>query len=132
LQTPQTFQQPATQQPAVAREEKNAGVALILSLFFTGSGQVYNGETVKGIGILICALIGYMLFIIPGILVVCYGLYDAYTTAQKMNKGEITYKSASMGTVIIFIVAELIVVVLFFFIVAAAIMGNSYNSYYPY
>jgi TM2 domain-containing membrane protein YozV len=132
LQTPQTFQQPVVQQPAAAREEKNAAVALILSLFFTGSGQVYNGETVKGIGILICALIGYMIFIIPGILVVCYGLYDAYTTAQKMNKGEITYKSASMGTVIVFIVAELVVVVLFFFIVAAAIMGSSYNPYYYY
>ncbi|MDD1696014.1 MAG: hypothetical protein LUQ54_03865 [Methanoregula sp.] len=132
MQTPQTFQQPAAQQPSVAREEKNAAIALILSLFFTGSGQVYNGETVKGIGILICALIGYMLFIIPGILVVCYGIYDAYTTAQKMNKGEITYKSASMGSVIIFIVAEIIVVLLFFFIVAAALMGSSYDPYYYY
>ncbi len=81
LQTPQTFQQPTTQQPvytqqpAVVREEKNVGVALILSFFFTGSGQVYNGETGKGIAILIAALIGYMLFIIPGVIVVLYGLY---------------------------------------------------------
>jgi TM2 domain-containing membrane protein YozV len=132
LQTPQTFQQPAVQQPAVAHEEKNVVVALILSLFFTGSGQVYNGETGKGIGILIAALIGYMLFIIPGVLVVLYGLYDAYTTAQKMNKGEIPFKPASMGIVIAFIVAEIIIAMLFFFIAAAAIMSNSYNPYYNY
>ena len=130
--TPQpTAQQPVyTQQPAVVREEKNVGVALILSFFFTGSGQVYNGETGKGIGILIGSLIGYMLFIIPGVLVVLYGLYDAYTTAQKMNKGEIPFKPASMGIVIAYIVAEIIIALLFFFIVAAAIMGSSYPNYY--
>jgi TM2 domain-containing membrane protein YozV len=138
LQTPQTFQQPTaqqpvyTQQPAAVHEEKNAAIAVILSFFFTGSGQVYNGETGKGIGILIAALIGYMLFIIPGVIVVLYGLYDAYTTAQKMNKGEIPFKPASMGIVIAFIVVEIIIALLFFFIVAAALMGSSYDPYYYY
>jgi TM2 domain-containing membrane protein YozV len=136
VQTPQTFQQPAaqqpvyTQQPVAVREEKNAGVALILSFFFTGSGQVYNGEMGKGIGVLIGTVIGYMIFVIPGLLVFLYGLYDAYTTAQKMNKGEIPYKPTSMGAVIAFIVAEIVVALLFFFVVMAAIMGSSSPYYY--
>ena len=136
MQTTQTFQQPAaqqavyTQQPVAVREEKNAGVALILSFFFTGSGQVYNGEMGKGIGVLIGTVIGSMIFFIPGLLVFLYGLYDAYTTAQKMNKGEIPSKPTSMGTVIAFIVAEIVVALVFFFVVMAMIMGSSSPYYY--
>jgi TM2 domain-containing membrane protein YozV len=136
VQTPQIFKQPAaqqpvyTQQPVAVREEKNAGVALILSFFFTGSGQVYNGEMGKGIGVLLGTIIGYMIFVIPGLLVFLYGLYDAYTTAQKMNKGEIPYKPTSMGAVIAFIVAEIVVALLFLFVVMAMIMGSSSPYYY--
>jgi TM2 domain-containing membrane protein YozV len=136
VQTTQTFQQPTahqaayTQQPVAVREEKNAGVALILSFFFTGSGQVYNGEMGKGIGVLLGTIIGYMIFVIPGLLVFLYGLYDAYTTAQKMNKGEIPYKPTSMGAVIAFIVAEIVVALLFLFVVMAMIMGSSTPYYY--
>jgi len=136
VQTTHTFQQPAaqqpvyTQQPVAVREEKNAGVALILSFFFTGSGQVYNGEMGKGIGVLLGTIIGYMIFVIPGLLVFLYGLYDAYTTAQKMNKGEIPYKPTSMGAVIAFIVAEIVIALLFLFVVMAMIMGSSSPSYY--
>ena len=136
MQTTQTFQQPAaqqavyTQQPVAVREEKNAGVALILSFFFTGSGQVYNGEMGKGIGVLIGTVIGSMIFFIPGLLVFLYGLYDAYTTAQKMNKGEIPSKPTSMGAVIAFIIVEIVVALLFLFVVMAMIMGSSSPYYY--
>jgi TM2 domain-containing membrane protein YozV len=136
VQTTQTFQQPAaqqavyTQQPVAVREEKNAGVALILSFFFTGSGQVYNGEMGKGIGVLIGTVIGSMIFFIPGLLVFLYGLYDAYTTAQKMNKGEIPSKPTSMGAVIAFIIVEIVVALLFLFVVMAMIMGSSSPYYY--
>ena len=136
MQTTQTFQQPVppqpvyTQQPVAVREEKNAVVALILSFFFTGSGQVYNGEMGKGIGVLIGTVIGSMIFFVPGMLVFLYGLYDAYTTAQKMNKGEIPSKPTSMGTVIAFIVAEIVVALVFFFVVMAMIMGSSSPYYY--
>jgi TM2 domain-containing membrane protein YozV len=136
VQTTQTFQQPAaqqpvyTQQPVAVRQEKNAGVALILSFLFTGSGQVYNGEMGKGIGVLLGTIIGYMIFVIPGLLVFLYGLYDAYTTAQKMNKGEIPYKPTSMGAVIGFIVVEIILAIVFFLFLMAMIMGSSTPYYY--
>jgi TM2 domain-containing membrane protein YozV len=129
VQTAQTFQQAPAAQPAAAQpapaaaQEKNPGIAAILAVFFTGSGQVYNGETGKGIGLLIAALIGYLIFIVPGIIVWAYGIYDAYTTAVKMNKGEIPFKQATAGTLIGYIVAWIIIVVLFFLIIAAFVYG---------
>jgi TM2 domain-containing membrane protein YozV len=114
----------------VVKTEKNAGVAAILSFFFPGSGQVYNGETGKGIGILIGTIIGYFIFVIPGVIVWLYGLYDAYTTAQKMNKGEIPYVETSMGKVVGFIVAEIILALLVFLVIAAIVFGSGYPNYY--
>jgi hypothetical protein len=91
---------------------------------------VYNGQTGKGIGFLIGFLIGYMLFVIPGVIVWLYGIYDAYTTAQKMNKGEIPFIASSTGTVIAFIVVEFILVIVFFAIIIAMVMGSSPSYYY--
>ena len=123
-------QQPIyTQQPAAVKEDKNPIVAAILSFFFPGSGQAYNGQTGKGIGVFICFIIGYMIFIIPGLIVFIYGVYDAYSSAQKMNKGEIPYIASSNGAVIGFIVVEIILMLLFFFVIFAMIMGNSPRYY---
>jgi TM2 domain-containing membrane protein YozV len=121
-----------TQQSAVIKKEKNALAAALLSFLFTGSGQVYNGETGKGIGILIGAIIGYFIFVIPGVLVILYGVYDAYSTAQKMNKGEIPYVEVSNGKVIGFIIAEIVIFVIVFIILAALIyeIGGSPSYYY--
>ena len=66
-----------------------------------------------------------MIFIIPGLIVFIYGVYDAYSSAQKMNKGEIPYIASSTGVVIGFIVVEIILMVLFFFVISAMIMGSS-------
>jgi TM2 domain-containing membrane protein YozV len=110
-----------TGQPPIVKKEKNALAAALFSVLFTGSGQVYNGQTMKGIGILIAAIIGYFLFVIPGLIVIIYGIYDAYTTAQKMNKGELPFIDVSVGKVIMFIVAEIIIFVIVFTILAAII-----------
>lgn len=129
--TTQTFQQapPAqqpvyTQQPGVVKQDKNTTAAAILSFFFIGSGQVYNGQIGKGIGFLIGLVITSFIPILP-IIVWIYGVYDAYTTAQKMNKGEIPYIASSTGTVLGFIVVEIILVIVFFLFIFAMIMGSS-------
>ena len=135
MQTPQTFQQPATQQPVYTQQpvavkaEKSPVVAGILSFIFAGSGQVYNGQTGKGIGILIGVIITSFIPVLP-LLVVIYGVYDAYTTAQKMNKGEIAYIESSTGKVIGFIVVEIILLLLFFLVIMAMIVGSSPGYYY--
>ncbi|MCX6688639.1 MAG: hypothetical protein NTZ39_02950 [Methanoregula sp.] len=103
---------------------------MILSFFFPGAGQVYNGETGKGIGLLIGSLIGYCIFIVPGVIVWLYGLYDAYTVAQKMIKGEILFKSSSTGALIGYIIAEIIIAIIFFVVIAAFIFALSSPHYY--
>ncbi|NMB80139.1 MAG: zinc ribbon domain-containing protein [Methanomicrobiales archaeon] len=130
MQSAQTFQQPApaqpvyTPQPVPARAEKSGGLALVLSFLFLGSGQVYNGQTGKGIGFLIGLILICWIPILP-FLVWIYCLYDAYTTAQKMNRGEIPYAETSWGTVIGFIVVEIIIAIVLFLFLFALMMGSS-------
>ncbi|MBC7118874.1 MAG: zinc-ribbon domain-containing protein [Methanobacteriaceae archaeon] len=74
-------------------EQKNPGLAAVLSALWVGLGQIYNGEIGKGIllmivyaisAVLILAFIGMVTTPILWI----YGIYDAYDTAKKINTGE--------------------------------------------
>ncbi len=71
---------------------KNAGLAAVLSFLVCGLGQIYNGQIGKGIALLVaagisgllCAVaIGFILLPVAWI----YGIYDAYRTAEEINKG---------------------------------------------
>jgi len=82
------------------QEEKSLILSLILSFFISGAGQIYNGlgqanngQIEKGIilfiGYLICWALSFLIipaFILFGIWI--FGMYDAYTTAKKINAGE--------------------------------------------
>lgn len=70
--------------------------ALILSFFIPGLGQIYNGNINNGIILIIATVISWILtslcvgfFIF--IMIWVYAMYDAYTTAVKINRGEISY-----------------------------------------
>ncbi|RBQ23521.1 hypothetical protein ALNOE001_08760 [Candidatus Methanobinarius endosymbioticus] len=76
----------------VYRNEKNAGLAAVLSFLIIDLGQIYNREIAKGLILLsvfyLC--IALFLFIIPPILALIlwvYAIYDAYTTTKKINEG---------------------------------------------
>lgn len=80
-------------QIAGTTEEKSPILALILSVFFPGIGQFYNGQPKKGIILIIAAIISVALFIIMigavlYLIVWVYALYDAYTSAVSINNGE--------------------------------------------
>lgn len=71
-------------------EMKSSGIAVILSFFITGLGQIYNGQIGKGILFIIIGfilalsfsiLIGFLLFPLFWI----YNMYDAYETAERIN-----------------------------------------------
>jgi TM2 domain-containing membrane protein YozV len=77
-------------------------LSVILSFILPGLGQVYNGQAKKGIillagyilmwiasFVLMIVLIGFCLMLIP-IVIWLYAMYDAYVTADKVNKGEPT------------------------------------------
>jgi TM2 domain-containing membrane protein YozV len=74
-------------------ELKNPYVASGLSVI-SGVGQIYNGQTHKGLFYLasffICLVLSsfYIMFLIL-IVVWFYAIYDAYITAKKINAGEI-------------------------------------------
>jgi TM2 domain-containing membrane protein YozV len=70
---------------------KNPGLAAVLSFFFTGLGQFYNGQFAKGVlfivGGVVCialmlALVGFILY--PILLLV--NIWDAYRSAVKINR----------------------------------------------
>lgn len=79
--------------------QKNPIIALLLSFLFPGVGQIYNGQILKGaiilvayFGIIFLAialsffLIGICLFVVP-VIIWLYAMYDAYTSANKINRG---------------------------------------------
>ena len=82
-----TYQEPVYQQ-------KNPGVAAVLSALYVGLGQIYNGEIAKGLILIVAYFVSILLtfvmigFITSPILWV-FGIYDAYNTAKKINSGEI-------------------------------------------
>lgn len=74
-------------------EKKSSGIAAIASFFIPGLGQIYNGQIGKGIMFIILAIIfGILIIAIIGIVLLplfwVYNIYDAYKTAEKINRGE--------------------------------------------
>jgi len=74
----------------VSLSEKNAGLAAVLSFFWCGLGQIYNGQIAKGVTMVVCYFISFLLFfVLLGFLTTpvlwIWGMVDAYQTAEKMN-----------------------------------------------
>jgi TM2 domain-containing membrane protein YozV len=70
---------------------KNPGVAAVLSFFFCGLGQIYNGQIFKGIVMFVAYSISLlMMFILIGFITSpilwIWGIYDAYRNAERINK----------------------------------------------
>lgn len=82
---------------------KSAGSAAVLSVIFSGLGQIYNGQIFKGIVVLVLQatnvfvvteffiasiiLIPLALLSIPfAIIVWIWAVYDAYSNAEKINR----------------------------------------------
>jgi len=69
---------------------KNPGLAAVLSFFYMGLGQIYNGQIGKGIAFIVAYTVSWILiFVLIGLLTTpilwIYGMYDAYKSAEKVN-----------------------------------------------
>lgn len=69
---------------------KSSGLAAILSFFWTGVGQIYNGQILKGIILIVVQVVNSLLmFVLIGFvtypIVWIWGMYDAYKTSEKIN-----------------------------------------------
>jgi TM2 domain-containing membrane protein YozV len=112
-----------TGNPAPVREEqKSALIAGVCSTVLPGLGQVYNGETAKGFTLFILTgaglTLGLVLSAIPGLvasitgpIIWLYAIYNAHSTAGKMNRGEIPFREMRMLHAILFVVFAIAVVV---------------------
>jgi TM2 domain-containing membrane protein YozV len=109
--------------PAPPRPEKNQMTAGFCSTVLPGLGQVYNGETGKGFAIFLLTLAGLALFIIPGLIVWLYGIYDAYNVSGKMNTGEVPFRETRTLHMVLFIVFAVAVIVIALVIIIAMLMA---------
>jgi hypothetical protein len=122
-------------------EEKSGFVAVICSFFIPGLGQTYNGELAKGLGFLIVTLffIGILGIgiksgwgILLGLIFWIVNIYDAFSTARKMNKGWIIFKSTKSSHMILFIILFFVIACLFAIItvamIAVSVLGSSPSS----
>jgi TM2 domain-containing membrane protein YozV len=71
--------------------KKNPGLAAVASFFLSGLGQIYNGEILKGVLLMVIQVINVLLmFVVIGFvtypLVWVYGIWDAYKSAEKFNQ----------------------------------------------
>ncbi len=69
---------------------KNSGIAAVLSFFWSGAGQIYNGQIGKGLLFIVlhvvCALLCIVLIGIPLLFALwVWSIYDAYSTAEQIN-----------------------------------------------
>jgi TM2 domain-containing membrane protein YozV len=75
----------------IMQPKKNPGLAAVASYFFAGLGQIYNGDILKGVLLMIVQVINVLLcFVLVGFLtypvVWIYGIWDAYKSAEKFNQ----------------------------------------------
>jgi hypothetical protein len=97
-------------------------------------GQTYNGQIGKGIGIWSGLILFYALMIagidffsIPLIIIWAYGVYDAYSTANKINAGQIMYTDTNVGHIIGFVIVAIIIGFVLAAFIAGFITGFSSN-----
>jgi len=65
--------------PLAAGAKPNAGIAAVLSLFFPGAGQIYREKIGVGIAWFVAVTIGYIMLVIPGLILHGFCIYDAAT-----------------------------------------------------
>jgi TM2 domain-containing membrane protein YozV len=58
--------------------QQKHGLPALLSFFIPGLGQMVKGQVGKGILIFIGTIVGFMLLIIPGIIIWLWQIIDAY------------------------------------------------------
>lgn len=79
------YQQGYAPQVVLYAKRKEPGLALFLSFFFPGLGQIYNGDVGKGIALMIGFWLLVWVFI--GWIFWIWSMVDAYRTANDINMG---------------------------------------------
>jgi len=65
--------------------KKSAGLAAFISFLLPGAGQMYGGKIGMGIIWLIAGVLGYWIWVVPGIIIHLCCIVNAYKSIQKYN-----------------------------------------------
>jgi len=65
--------------------KKDKTLAGILSFLVPGLGQVYAGKIARGIVFFVAAAIGYVAFVLPGVIVWIINIFDAVKQAERQE-----------------------------------------------
>jgi len=81
---------------------KNPGIAAVLSFFWMGLGQIYNGQIAKGVAFIVAYAVSWLLvMVLIGVITTpilfIYGMYDAYRSAIKVN-ADLARRTGSGGS----------------------------------
>lgn len=98
--------------PSTTYKNKSPIVAALLSFFLLGgAGQIYLGQTKKGIAIIAANLVAS---IIPclNLLVVGLAVADAYGTAQKINQGKSVDDISGKALVAVLLIAGIVFLII--------------------
>src|SRR5262249_29855670 len=71
--------QSAAAAPSQTPQPWNPGAAAVLSLIIPGAGQMYKGQLGKGLALLVTTAVGYVLLIVPGLVVHLFTVVDAFS-----------------------------------------------------
>jgi uncharacterized protein with PQ loop repeat len=101
---------------------KVPAISLILSAFYPGLGQINNGDKLsKGLLIFFGFAIGSLFWLIPGILVWIFGMYDAWKKADLIQNGRAEYSPVKNRDLVLVIFIPLVVMLVMLSITVYAI-----------
>ena len=73
----------------IKKPDANPIVALLLTWFIFNLGHLLiNGQQRKFIYTLIAIIVGYVLCVLPGLVLAILSIIDSYQTAERLQKGE--------------------------------------------
>lgn len=124
--TPNIGNQKSINNINIHSEEKSPFIAALCSFFIPGLGQVYNGETAKGVGFFIGLLVFCFFFSYVGLIMWILGIFEAYYTANRMTKGEVVFKPTKTAHLILFIFLVVFIVA----VVALFAFAAAFTQYY--
>ena len=102
---------PGKQPPAQDAGNKSTFLAPSGSTFVPGLGQIYEGNILRGFLVFLGTFFGFFLFIIPGLIIWLYGIYDAYSTAEKVNAGTVPFRQAPVLHMVTFVIIAIVITV---------------------
>lgn len=62
---------------AIEKQKPHPGLAAVFSFFFPGLGQMYSGRTLQGFVWFFMVCLGYMFFIVPGLILHIVCIFEA-------------------------------------------------------